>query len=338
MFAPDPARAAREIRRVLRPGGRVAIAVWGPRERNPWLGARVRRRQRPDRRAGAAARRAGPVLARRLRAGSPRCSRDAGLARRARRRAADAAARRLVRGVVGAHLGARRAARQASSRRCPSRPAGAARPRCGEAVAPYTTPTGSRSPGVTLIASAGGERGGRARARNLGGAITRDLLAHGVRVATVARTPADLDRAARQTGALADPRRRGRSGAAPRGALEQAAAELGPPDLIVNAVSAARPPDDRLRVRRRRARGGDRRRLRRLGGRRSLGRRSCSCRRMRARSRADARDAGADHRRPARGARIPSAGSSRPAWRGRARAHARGGAGAARRRDSRRAR
>jgi SAM-dependent methyltransferase len=38
MFVPDPARAAREIRRVLRPGGRVALAVWGPRERNPWLG------------------------------------------------------------------------------------------------------------------------------------------------------------------------------------------------------------------------------------------------------------------------------------------------------------
>jgi SAM-dependent methyltransferase len=38
MFATDPARAAREIRRVLRPGGRVALAVWGPRERNPWLG------------------------------------------------------------------------------------------------------------------------------------------------------------------------------------------------------------------------------------------------------------------------------------------------------------
>ncbi len=38
MFALDPGQAAAEIRRVLRPGGRVAVAVWGPRERNPWLG------------------------------------------------------------------------------------------------------------------------------------------------------------------------------------------------------------------------------------------------------------------------------------------------------------
>ena len=38
MFATDPARAASEMRRVLRPGGRLAVAVWGPRERNPWLG------------------------------------------------------------------------------------------------------------------------------------------------------------------------------------------------------------------------------------------------------------------------------------------------------------
>ena len=38
MLVPDPGRAAGEIRRVLRPGGRAAISVWGPRERNPWLG------------------------------------------------------------------------------------------------------------------------------------------------------------------------------------------------------------------------------------------------------------------------------------------------------------
>lgn len=37
MLMDDPAAALSETRRVLRrPGGRVALAVWGPRERNPW--------------------------------------------------------------------------------------------------------------------------------------------------------------------------------------------------------------------------------------------------------------------------------------------------------------
>lgn len=38
MLLPDPARAAAELARVLRPGGRAGVAVWGPRAANPWLG------------------------------------------------------------------------------------------------------------------------------------------------------------------------------------------------------------------------------------------------------------------------------------------------------------
>ena len=36
MLMADPAAALAETRRVLRPGGRLALAVWGPREANPW--------------------------------------------------------------------------------------------------------------------------------------------------------------------------------------------------------------------------------------------------------------------------------------------------------------
>jgi SAM-dependent methyltransferase len=38
MLVADPAAAVREAHRVLRPTGRAAFTVWGPRRRNPWLG------------------------------------------------------------------------------------------------------------------------------------------------------------------------------------------------------------------------------------------------------------------------------------------------------------
>jgi ubiquinone/menaquinone biosynthesis C-methylase UbiE len=51
MLMADPAAAFAETRRVLRPGGRLALAVWGAPERNPWatigLGLLVERGHMP---------------------------------------------------------------------------------------------------------------------------------------------------------------------------------------------------------------------------------------------------------------------------------------------------
>jgi NAD(P)-dependent dehydrogenase (short-subunit alcohol dehydrogenase family) len=77
-------------------------------------------------------------------------------------------------------------------------------------------------------------------ARNLGGAILEHHLAAGWQGGAVARSDDTLERV-RAAGGLAlradasDP-------AELRGALERARAELGALDLVVNAVSAARPP------------------------------------------------------------------------------------------------
>jgi SAM-dependent methyltransferase len=72
MLLPDPAAGFAEIARVLRPGGRAAIAVWGPPEANDWMTAPGRAAlelglaERPDPAAPGPFRLADPEEVRRL--------------------------------------------------------------------------------------------------------------------------------------------------------------------------------------------------------------------------------------------------------------------------------
>jgi NAD(P)-dependent dehydrogenase (short-subunit alcohol dehydrogenase family) len=79
-------------------------------------------------------------------------------------------------------------------------------------------------------------------ARNLGAALTRDLLGRGADVVTIARTTAHLEPLGELGAATL------RADAADRGALDAALRtavdRIGPPDLIVNAAAPARPPND----------------------------------------------------------------------------------------------
>lgn len=81
-------------------------------------------------------------------------------------------------------------------------------------------------------------------ARNLGGAIARDLLATGTRVATVARTADDLERLAGDGAHTLQADASDEHALA--AALRRSARDLGGDrvDLIVDAISAARPPGD----------------------------------------------------------------------------------------------
>ena len=162
MLMADPPAALGETRRVLRPGGRVALAVWDSVEHNPWalLPAQELIERGLTERAGAG--HAGAVRAGQPRAGE-RAARAGGLRRGARAGARPAPAPRELRGVLG--LDARPLARLHDAVLDRPEPEIAEiHAALAERFAPYTAADGSLDiPGRTLVASR--ERLTRVRSR-----------------------------------------------------------------------------------------------------------------------------------------------------------------------------
>ena len=110
MFAVEPERAAREIRRVLRPDGRIAIRGVGASRAKPLARGAVRRRHGRDRLPRSSSWDPGTVLARRCSA-APRPADRGGTRQRRGRGLPRAGPRAIVRRALGPHGRARRPAR-----------------------------------------------------------------------------------------------------------------------------------------------------------------------------------------------------------------------------------